>query len=473
MNRYIGFVSLFFLFVPLHLPAADPSGPISKIAFGSCSRQDKPMPIWKPIAATKPELFLHLGDIVYADTEDMAKMKATYDLLAKDEGFKLLRQTCPFLGVWDDHDFGKNDAGVEYPKKDESQQILLDFLGVAKDSPRRAQKGVYFSEIYGPVGKRLQVILLDGRYFRSPLKRGDYDPVRRYTPYLPVTDPDATMLGTEQWKWLEEQLKKPAELRLIGTGIQVISEDHPFEKWANLPLEREKLLKLIKDTKAEGVVILSGDRHLAELSMLPPVEGPGYPLYDVTSSGLNQADKNWRAPEKNRYRVSSMSYGDNFGVIQVDWTLEDPKVSLQIRDVDGDIIIQQKFPLSTLKSATHLARQNPRTQGERLKLSEGSISAREALEKVGQPVTVEMRVASVGGTPAKRVFLNSERDFKSKTNLTIVLSPKFFTGKYEKATGETFKNKVVRVKGTVSLYKNEQTEIIIDEATQVEILEAK
>jgi alkaline phosphatase D len=471
MSRCICFALLALL--PAGLLGADDSSPVSKVAFGSCSKQDKPMPIWKPIAATKPELFLHLGDIVYADTDDMAKMKATYDLLGKDEGFQLLRQTCPFLGVWDDHDYGKNDAGVEYPKKDESQQILLDFLGVAKDSPRRTQKGVYHSEIYGPVGKRLQVILLDGRYFRSPLKRGAYDPVWRYTPYVPVTDPQATMLGAEQWKWLEEQLKKPAELRLLGTGIQVVSEDHPFEKWANLPLEREKLLKLIKDTKAEGVVVLSGDRHLAELSMLPPTEanGPGYPLYDVTSSGLNQADKNWRAPEKNRHRVSSMSYGDNFGVVQVDWTLEDPKVSLQLRDVDGDIIVQQKFPLSVLKSASHVA--TGKGKAEPLKLSEGSISAQDALGKVGEKVTVEMRVVTIGGTTLTRVYLNSERDFRSKTNLAVVLSPKVFVGKYEKANGETFKNKVVRVKGTVSLYKNETTQIMIDDAAAVEILEAK
>jgi alkaline phosphatase D len=374
--------------------------------------------------------------------------------------------------VWDDHDYGKNDAGVEYPKKVESQQILLDFLGVAKDSPRRTQKGVYHSEIYGPVGKRVQIILLDGRYHRSALKRGGFDPVFRYTPYIPVTDPSATLLGEEQWKWLEEQLKKPAELRLIGSGIQLISEEHPFEKWANIPAEREKLLKLIKETKAEGVVILSGDRHLAELSMLPPAEGPGYPLYDVTSSGLNQADKNWRAPEKNRHRVASMAYGDNFGMILIDWTAEDPKISLQVRDVEGDITIQQKFPLSLLKSGSHVVKEMPKgKEPKEIKVSEGSISAKEAVEKVGQKVTLEMRVVSVGGTPAKRVFLNSERDFKSKTNFAVVLNPKFFTGKYEKATGETFKDKIIRVKGTVTLYKDSTAEILVDDAAQVEILE--
>ena len=124
------------------------------------------------------------------------------------------------------------------------------------------------------------------------------------------TDPGATFLGDEQWKWLEEQLKKPAEVRLLVSSIQVISDDHPFEKWMNIPKEREKLYALLNTTQANGVIILSGDRHLAEVSL--DTKAIGYPLYDVTSSGFNQASKNWRAPEKNEHRVAVMPYGDNF-----------------------------------------------------------------------------------------------------------------------------------------------------------------
>ena len=458
------------LLLPALLVAADPGKPLTKIAFGSCSKQDKPLPIFKSITNLKPDIFLHLGDIVYADTEDMEKMKLTYDKMARDEGFAALRKSCTFLGVWDDHDYGKNDGGAEYPKKDESQQILLDFLGVAKDSPRRKQKGAYSSEIFGPVGKRVQVIFLDGRYFRSPLKRGRFDPVMRYAPYLPVTDPEATMLGEEQWKWFAEQLKIPAEIRLIGSGIQILCDEHPFEKWANFPLEREKFLKLLKETNVEGVILLSGDRHLAELSMLEPGKVTAYPLYDITSSGLNQADKNWRIPEKNRYRVSSMAYGDNFGMIEIDWSLDDPKIGMQVRDVDGDIIIQQKIRLSHLQAKTFVVKNQP--QGKELpKLKEGSITAKEALDKVNQKVVVEMRVNSIGGTVEKRLFLNSEKNFRNKTNFAIVLSPKFFKDQFEKATANTFKDKVIRITGTVTLYKDTQSEILVDDPTQIELVE--
>ena len=111
----------------------------------------------------------------------------------------------------------------------------------------------------------------------------------------------------------------------------------------NFPHERERLFKLIRETGAEGVILLSGDRHLAELSMMDA--GVGYPIYDLTSSGLNQAARAWRPLETNRHRVATMNWGDNFGLITIDWDRPDPRISLQIRDVDGDITIQQKIDL--------------------------------------------------------------------------------------------------------------------------------
>ena len=197
------------------------------------------------------------------------------------------------------------------------------------------------------------MILLDTRYFRSSLKQ---KPVltRGQGPYEPNLDPAATMLGEDQWRWFGEQLRVPAEVRLIGSSIQVAAEDHGWEKWMNLPRERERLFKLIHDTGADGVIFLSGDRHLAELSMMEA--GLGYPIYDLTSSGLNQASKSWRPFETNRHRVGTMNWGDNFGLVTIDWDRPDPRISLQIRDVEGDIVIQHKINLSTLKRGIPRAR---------------------------------------------------------------------------------------------------------------------
>lgn len=452
-------------------PMVADEAPLTRIAFGSCADQEKPLPIFDKIADLKPQLYIALGDNIYADIKPepgldaVASMKVKYEKLARLEGWKRMVATCPMLATWDDHDYGKNDAGVEYPHKVESQKLLLDFFQVPANSPLRTQQGVYQSRVYGPEGKRVQVILLDTRYFRTALKKDTkVIPGTRIRPYLPVTDAGATYLGEEQWKWLEQQLKVPADLRLIGTSIQIISDDHPHEKWANIPGERDRMYKLIRDTKATGVVFLSGDRHLAELSL--DRKAVSYPLFDITSSGLNQGDKKWRAPEANTKRVASMAHGDNFGMITIDWAGADgPRVSMQVRDVDGEVAFKETIPLSLLKPGADALAELPHTPGE------GSISPRDALKMVGKKVVIEMKVQATGQAKSgSRLFLNSEKDFRSELNLTVVLNQPARTGKYEKATVDTFKDKIIRVTGTVSEFRGNPQVEVNDEA-QLTILE--
>ena len=452
-----------FVVVVGSVRAEEPSKPLARIAFGSCADQDKPLPIFDTIAATKPELLLLIGDNIYADLDKSRKVtveviKEKYDALGKLPGFQKLKAACPIHATWDDHDLGKNDGGAEFALKDESQKLFLDFFGTGANDPRRTQKGVYSAVVYGPPGKRVQIILLDTRYHRSALKKAPYDAVRRIAGYLPNPDPDATVLGAEQWTWLEAQLKQPAEVRLLVSSIQVISDDHPFEKWANFPKEREKLYALIRSTGANGVVILSGDRHLAEISL--DTKAVGYPLYDITSSGLNQGSKNWRAPEANNNRVAAMPYGDNFGMVLIDWSGDDPKMKFQVRDEDGDTTCGVTLRASTLKGGKSAA--------AAANLPDGVLSPTQAAKKVGEKVTVQFVVASVGGQA--NVYLNSDKDFRSKDNFAVVLTPKAKAGKWEKPTAATFVGKTIRATGTIKLNKD-APQLDITDPAQLEIVE--
>jgi alkaline phosphatase D len=320
---------------------------LQRIAFGSCAHQDRPQPIWAQVSLARPDLFILLGDNVYGDTEDMDLLRAKYAKFDQVPGFRRLRESTPLLATWDDHDYGENDAGANYLRRAESQQVFLDFMRVPADSPRRRRAGIYHAQLFGPPDRRVQVILLDTRYHRSPLVKR-VDPARLARgPYVANEDPQSTVLGAEQWDWLEAQLRIPARLRFIASSIQVVPEDHGWEKWMNFPHERERLFRMIRETGAAGVVFLSGDRHLAELSMMDG--GVGYPLYDITSSGINQASPRWRRYEENRHRVGTMNWGNHFGMVDIDWGREDPRLSFQIRDADGDIAIQRKVFLSTLQ----------------------------------------------------------------------------------------------------------------------------
>jgi len=450
-----------------------PPPPLTRIAFGSCADQDKPLPIFDTIAATKPELLLLIGDNIYADidqktnkllpaakiTRDLIAEK--YDTLGKLDGFKKLKATCPILATWDDHDLGHNDAGADFALKDESQKLFLDFFGTGPADPRRTQKGVYSAATYGPPGKRVQVILLDTRYHRSALKRAPKPlPGQRVPPYVPNTDADATVLGADQWTWLEAELKKPADVRLLVSSIQVVADEHPYEKWANFPREREKLYDLIRTTKANGVVVLSGDRHLAEVA-LDPKAAVGYPLYDITSSGFNQGFKGWRPPEPNAHRVAGMPYGDNFGEVLIDWAA-DPRLTLRVRDADGDVAFAVKVALGVLRGTGEPA--------ARPKLPAGVVAPADAAKAAGETVTVQYVVASTGGQAV--TFLNSEKDFRSKTNFAAVLTAKGKTGPWAGATGATFLGKTVRVTGTVKLSKD-NPQIEVSDEKQIEIIEEK
>jgi alkaline phosphatase D len=356
-NELIGFLLIFLAcLIGQNLSAQEQ---LSKIAFGSCAKQDKPQPIWDSINARSPQLFLFLGDNIYGDTQDMDLLRKKWEQLGSQQGFTELKKKTKILATWDDHDYGGNDAGAEYPRKKESQQIFLDFFGIAKNDPRRKQEGVYYSEIFGKPGQRVQVILLDTRYFRSPLKTGykTREPGEGYRgKYAPNLDPNSTMLGDIQWKWLEKILSQPAEVRLLCSSVQAIPDEHGSEMWGNFPLEREKLFKLISKTKAKGLVILSGDRHLAEIMKLPSKSfGINYPVFEITSSSLNTPSGNFSkagtrfSNEINSYRVGLTYFDTNFGMIEIDWLSESPILKFQVCDEKGGIVLQQKLKLTELE----------------------------------------------------------------------------------------------------------------------------
>lgn len=339
---------------------SDESRTLSRIAFGSCFRERDPAPIWEAVASYSPDAWIMIGDNVYADTEDMAEMRRKYRLLQEVPQFARMQREIPVLATWDDHDYGRNDAGAEYPMKAESQRIFLDVFNEPSGSERRETPGVYDAPVFGPEGSRVQVILLDTRYFRSPLVTAENDLPRAVGiggRYIPNPDPRATMLGEAQWEWLEAQLRVPADVRIIASSIQVVAEDHRFEKWQNIPHERERLLRLIDATDAAGVVFISGDRHRAELSLFDPSRAEpgsgrnidaGYPLFDLTSSSLNAGGRGW-GNEINRHRIGNQYWEPNFGVIEIDWDQPDPIVSLQLKDVAGETVARYDVALSELR----------------------------------------------------------------------------------------------------------------------------
>ncbi len=319
----------------------------STIVFGSCLHQDKPQPIWSAIIKEKPDAFLLLGDNVYGDTYDMDVLKAKYQKQASQPGLIKLKSTTPVWGIWDDHDFGQDDAGAEFPFKEQSKQIMLDFFDEPIDSERRKQKGGAYTQYFlGESPYRIQIILLDTRWDRGPL-----DSVSRWQyltnrvpigkgPYKPKTGSGAVMLGAEQWKWLQDALAKPADFRIIASSIQFLAEFSGWESWANLPEERQRMLELLKTENIHNAIFISGDTHWGELSKIETESKR--PLWELTSSGLTET---WHQVTDNKHRIGEGYAKANYGVIQIVWQ-PTAKVILSLKNERGDVILQQQIKLN-------------------------------------------------------------------------------------------------------------------------------
>ena len=133
----------------------------------------------------------------------------------------------------------------------------------------------------------------------------------------------------------------------MASSTQVVADRKGMDEWGNYPHERRRLFELIGDTRASGVVLLSGNVHFAELSRSE--EGP-YPLYDLTSSGLTHVDAEY-AEAPNPYRVAGPLAELNFGLVEVDWRAGPaPDVRLSARRADGSKAFEHRVSLSSLRA---------------------------------------------------------------------------------------------------------------------------
>ena len=305
------------------------------VAFGSCNRIDLPQPLWPVIAKDKPDVWIWLGDNIYGDTDDMTVLKSKYDTQLNLDGYRAFRAQVPtIIGTWDDHDYGRNDAGKEYPYKKESQQLALDFLQEPANTPRRQQAGLYTSYEYQVGGKKVKVILLDDRYHQDHLER---DAQKAYLP-----NPTGDILGAAQWQWLKQQLtNSTADAHIIGSGIQFLPQQHPYEKWANFPAARQRFLDLLVASKAKGVLLVSGDRHIGEISKLTPA-GLSYPVYEITSSGLTHPAANNKG-EANQYRVGPLVNQKHYGIFRFREQGQKLLVTAALKGEDGKVIYAEEI----------------------------------------------------------------------------------------------------------------------------------
>ena len=326
----------------LGFEAQAPNEENTVIAFGSCADDENvESPVWNSIYHASPDAMIFMGDNVYLDLPSLTPdstidaFEPDYARLANTPSFKRLKAEVPVHATWDDNDYGMRDGGSNFPLKAISQSKFLDFWGVSEDSERAKTPGIYGSGWVQSGSRRVQIILTDTRYFRSQLVRESSSSCT-VGDIVASEDPERTILGADQWAWLEQALAAEADMHVLVSGIQVLADEHCFERWGALPLERKRLFDLIANASAYTVIV-SGDRHLGEISALPAddPDGVGYPLIDATSSPLSSR-YGWGEGEVNRLRISNDNVRvPNFGILDVDW--QNSRITVQLRNDLGEV----------------------------------------------------------------------------------------------------------------------------------------
>ncbi|MEZ5027120.1 MAG: alkaline phosphatase D family protein [Chitinophagales bacterium] len=321
-------------------PTVDPTKNISKIIISSCCYQTSNLSIYRKMQEQNADLYLAMGDNVYADNilsspDYPGWIQAQYDLLKNNYDYNNFRNSLPAIATWDDHDFGQNNAGNTFPYKVQSKEKFMQFWQTPSTDQIRTHDGVYSSHLIGDAAHRIQIIVLDCRYFLDILS-GE--------PISATTDTTKTILGATQWAWFRQQLLQPAKIRIIVSSTQFGTEHNYWETWANFPHEMEKFYQALRDAHAEGAFVVSGDVHYSEFSKRTPANL--YPIYDFTSSGLTHTEYN---PRPNQYRLGEAYRNFSFGTIEINWDANPVTIALQIRDNNGNVQEQQVVSLDELK----------------------------------------------------------------------------------------------------------------------------
>lgn len=306
--------------------------PNFKIAFGSCAyineeQYDRPKPaygadyqIFQSIADKKPDLMIWLGDNIYLREVDFGSRSGIihrYNHTRNTAELQPLLTACPNIAIWDDHDFGPNDATRSYIHKDWTLDAFKSYWANASygvpDS--RAANGVTGMIAFQDV----DIFMLDNRSFRV-------------APGVPHDH--ATILGEDQIKWLIESLQySKAPFKLVCVGGQFLNTFPEFETFSTVPDERKRIIDAIENLKIKGVVFLSGDRHCGEMSELNLTDG--IKIYDITSSPLTSGPYDV-SKENNTLRVpGTICPKRNFCMLEFSGKQKERIMTIRMFDSNG------------------------------------------------------------------------------------------------------------------------------------------
>jgi alkaline phosphatase D len=298
--------------------------------------------IFKSMAKENADLMLWLGDNWYTREVDYYSEWGLNYRAQRDRSQQVLQpllKAMPNYAVWDDHDYGYNNAGLSYPLKETSRSVFTSYW--ANPSYGEASEGIYSRFIWNDV----EFFVLDDRYFRSDDKLPDS--------INGQPNPSKKMFGDKQLNWLENALSQSSEnykinFRFIVSGSQILNELNPYDCLTHYPIEYNELINFITKNKIEGVVFLTGDRHHSEI--IKKERNGTYPLLDITASPLTSGLSKFTGKEKNHpSRIIGIDHTTNYGKISFTGTFKERKMKIEFIGPGGESLTVYEIDAKDLK----------------------------------------------------------------------------------------------------------------------------
>jgi alkaline phosphatase D len=248
---------------------------------GYCRNPETGWVIFETMLAQDPDFFILTGDSVYVDSacpappnvpgaegpySDLAGFRTRYRYHLEDAHYAALLAATPVYVTWDDHEILDNFGGpamqaINPQLFEEGRQAYFDYwplMGTEEDPYR-----IYRQVSYGALA---DFFILDTRSYRDPNVNWD--------PHPRTTEPK-TMLGAEQFAWLQAGLEaSTATWTFIVTSVplayptgwpqpEVDGRDGwaDFKERSGFETELLSLVYFIESHDLQNVVFLAGDTH--------------------------------------------------------------------------------------------------------------------------------------------------------------------------------------------------------------------
>jgi len=195
------------------------------------------------------------GEVMLKETTVLDAFRGKYHRTFV-ETFQDMSSSIPIMGIWDDHDMGKDNNDGTYPYKEIARKV---FMETYPTYPYEVEnEGIYYRFTIADV----DAFVIDTRWYRSPMQNAEGE--------------DKIMLGEKQLAWFLNGLKQSkARIKIIFSSIpfndyggDTSSGREGYDSWMGYKYARNKVMSFIKENNITGVVILSADQHYPSTHIL-------------------------------------------------------------------------------------------------------------------------------------------------------------------------------------------------------------